>query len=67
VTFTATPSNSANPVTICANVALSGASATCSTASLSAAGSPYTITATFADTDGYFRGSSGTLSQVIRP
>jgi hypothetical protein len=67
VTFTATPNNSASPVTICANVPLSSGSATCTTASLSAGGSPYRITATFADTDGHFRGSSGTLSQIMRP
>jgi type II secretory pathway pseudopilin PulG len=67
VTFTATSTNSTNPVTLCANVLLSGGAATCSTAALSAGGSPYTITAAFADTDGHFRGSSGTLSQTIRP
>jgi len=67
VTFTATPNNSANPVTLCDHVPLSGGSATCATASLSAGGSPYTVTATFADSDGNFGGSSGTLSQTMRP
>ena len=79
VTFTATvtasggnPSNvgtvafsdGATAIGGCAAVALSGNTATCTTSTLTVAGSPHSITATYSGATG-FSGSSGSLSQTV--
>jgi hypothetical protein len=65
VTITQTPDGSTIPVVLCADLSLSNGGATCSTNSLDNTGSPYTIAATFTDTDGNYFGSSGTLTQTM--
>ena len=68
VTFKATANGLGTPQTLCSNVALSGTSAQCSTQALLAAGSSYTVMASFTPTStNNFDPSWGTASQIVDP
>lgn len=63
VTFTESPNGSPS-VTMCSNVALVNGLASCSTPPLTAAGSEYTMTATY-DGNITFQASNGTMLQTV--
>jgi len=64
VSFAETPTGSSTPVAMCTNVALVNGQASCSSPPLSVAGSPYTITATYAG-NLTFQSSTGTTNQNV--
>jgi hypothetical protein len=64
LTFTATPSGSATPVTLCSGP-LNGGSAVCQTSSLVSSGAPYRVTATYLTDNGAEQNSSKSLTQYV--
>lgn len=62
IVFTETPSGSTNPVTMCTVTVPTNGKATCTTSSLTTAGSPYTVTATYGG-NATFKSSSGSMTE----